>query len=233
MMARVNPEQWGLDRLTDRERIAHTMRCEGNTYEQIGEALKIGVEAVRKLIKRGVKNGLPQPSPGQRISRAAESVFPVESGQAVADTVENGKKGGLFDQQQFVELCVSKGIPKKMAVAMGGRIASNYAPIHREIKLFKGKALADQLTGKIGMLLNYLDDYAMANMSGKDLAVAIAILVDKVQILEGKPTQIYDVNVSHRIEVLMPQFLAEATRRGITVDGEAKRLAGEEVRGTG
>jgi hypothetical protein len=66
-------------------------------------------------------------------------------------------------------------------------------------------------------------------MSGKDLTIAIGILVEKVLLLEGKPTQVYDVNVSHKLEILMPQFMQEAKRRGLTIDVTPPPLVVEET----
>ena len=89
----------------------------------------------------------------------------------------------------------------------------------------KGQELADALRGKIANALKYLDDYTMLNSSGKDLALIVSILIEKMQLIEGKPTAQYDVNISHKIEVMLPQFMAEARRRGLTIDVTPEQIA--------
>ena len=90
------------------------------------------------------------------------------------------------------------------------------------VEILKGQALADELRAKVSKALAYLDDHTLLNSSGKDLALIVAILMDKMQLIEGKPTALYDVQISHRIEIMMPQFMAEAKRRGLTLDGDFK-----------
>ena len=41
---------------------------------------------------------------------------------------------------------------------------------------------------------------------------------EKMQLMEGKPIAMYSIDVTHRLETMMPKFLEEARRRGITVD---------------
>jgi len=94
-----------------------------------------------------------------------------------------------------------------------------------EASPLKGQELADALRGKVANALKYLDDHTMLNSSGKDLALIVAILIDKMQLIEGKPTAQYDVNISHRIEIMMTQFMAEAKRRGLTLDVTPEQIA--------
>ena len=79
------------------------------------------------------------------------------------------------------------------------------------------------------MLLKYMDEVAVSGASLKDIAITYGILVDKGQLLGGKPTQVFDVNMRAKLEVLMPLYLAEMKRRGITLEGQFTRVETTET----
>ena len=83
------------------------------------------------------------------------------------------------------------------------------------------KERVDELYKKADKAVSYIDDLSIAGMNGKDLATAAAILYDKAQLLGGKATVIVDFNARRKLEALLPEMMAEAKRRGVTIDGTA------------
>jgi len=218
----------GPDTLSPRYEAAYQMRTEGMSWEQIGGALGISKEAAQNYAALWRKQtGLPRPL---RQARRMPPELPIGAAMSnpqkikVPDDLDDDSDSRSLNGPKFMELAAQAGVPAKIANGLLERWNNKYARMGHADRIVKGKQLADELSGKLGRLIDYLDDYAMANMSGKDLTIAIGILAEKVLLLEGKPTQVYDVNVSHKIEILMPQFMAEAKRRGLTIDSVATRV---------
>ncbi len=65
----------------------------------------------------------------------------------------------------------------------------------------------------------------------RDLAVAYGILIDKKQLLEGKPTQILSIEERREMPQLLRLLLAEAERREmtLTVDTRSDEAVGTDV----
>ena len=182
------------------------------SWEEIGTELGVRPETAANYANLCETNGSEQ----LKEFRAAspEMVNP----EKTAEIVEAAMEAAGINHDKFMELAAQAGMPAKVASGLLGRLKASYGKVIREGRLLKGKQLADELSGKLAKLVDYLDDYAMSQMSGKDLTIAIGILTEKVLLLEGKPTAVYDVNVSHKLEILMPQFMMEAKRRGLTID---------------
>ncbi len=196
---------------TPRAKKAYGMRREGKTWEEIGAVLGVRPETARNYAGLMEKAGMDQL---KRFHATPETVNPNVSAEMVNEAL--GLNG--LDREKFMELAAKAGMPAKFANGLMKRVVSEYAGVVKEMKVLKGEALIEELHGKITKTLHYLNDEVLAKSAGRDLAVILGILIDKTQVLGGKPTAIYDVNVSHKIEVMMPQFMAEARRRGLTID---------------
>ena len=73
---------------------------------------------------------------------------------------------------------------------------------------------------KLHMIRHYMDDKTMAEASARDLGLIAGVLIEKRQLLRGEPTQIISDHERRKIHELMPELVAEAKRRGLTVDGQ-------------
>jgi translation initiation factor RLI1 len=104
------------------------------------------------------------------------------------------------------------------------RMRSTYAPVVEAAKRLTTKELVEQLEEKTTLVLGAIDEYAVAQAGLKDLSIAANILIEKQQLLTNKPTQILDVTTRMQVNGLLPMMIAEARRRGITVDGTAMRV---------
>ncbi len=89
------------------------------------------------------------------------------------------------------------------------------------------RELVEKIQEKIALGLNYMDDFAMSGMDGKDLAIMLGILIEKQQLLEGRPTQILSFEERKHLSELLPAYVREAARRGITIDATAVEIREE------
>ena len=71
-----------------------------------------------------------------------------------------------------------------------------------------------------------MDDVSMSQASLKDLAIATGILIEKRELLNGRPTQNIDFTSRMTVHHMLPRLMEEARRRGITVDGTARVVEG-------
>lgn len=206
--------------LTNKQRTSHEMRTAGRTWEEIGTALGVSSQMAAKLAARAESNGLPallkKFEGGEGLFKPKEREFG-----------ERGERDGAeaqFDPTVFAQMARAAGVPLKVAQALARRIEAQFGVVKEDLKKM---SLAEQVvrtTEKAQMLLAHIDEVSAAGAGVKDLSIAYGVLVDKAQLLGGKPTQVFDFNLRAKLEVLMPQFLAEARRRGVTVEGQFKQV---------
>ncbi len=100
------------------------------------------------------------------------------------------------------------------------RMATRYAPLDAEIRKAKKDEIETLLEDRGRRALEYLDDFALAQSSARDLAVIAGIAIDKTQLLAGEPTQIHKIQDMLEIDEKLKAVYAELERRGmlITVD---------------
>lgn len=191
---------------------AYDLRKQGLTWEDIGAQLKISAETAKNYANRCENAGQ------EKLKEFRAATPEVVNPEKTSEIIDRAMTERGLDTAKFIELAQAAGLPTKVALGLANRVRANYGAIYKEVKRLKSEEMIDRLNEKIGMGLKYLDDYAFANASGKDIAIIIGILTEKMLLLGGKPTQIIDVSTSSKLEILMPQFMAEAVRRGITLD---------------
>ncbi|MDZ4342140.1 MAG: hypothetical protein U1E51_06835 [Candidatus Binatia bacterium] len=227
------PAGLGSRRITRKQQLAYDARKAGKTWEEIAQYMGVSPAVVQGHVRKAERNGLPV-IPRERYQR----ILSLSNAAAARRVTENlgvfGAKDGEFNLDAFTEAAQAAGVPVRMAMALGRRIQLNYGPVREEIKRLTLVERVEKTFGAADMILSYIDDASIAGMSAKDLAMAYGILVDKALVMGGRPNVIVDFNSRRRLEQLMPEFIAEAKRRGITVDGTAtivqeKILLPEEV----
>lgn len=193
--------------LTERQRAAYDMRKAGSTYEEIGVALGCKAQTARTFCVQAEKNGLaPLPRRGQLQALA--------SGAAA-------KADGGFDLAGFDKLAKSMGVPARVAQALARRIVAGMGMMKAEAKRMSLAEEIGKVTDIKQMILEYADPVAIAAAGLKDLTIAYGVLTDKALLLGGKPNVIVDFNMRRQLAELMPAMLAEAKRRGLTIDATA------------
>ncbi len=70
---------------------------------------------------------------------------------------------------------------------------------------------------RLSQVFECLDHHTLSKMDGRNLMVAAGILIDKRQLLEGKPTAITQYSDLKKLDEVMAEALAELKRRGVDV----------------
>lgn len=118
------------------------------------------------------------------------------------------------------------GFSSQIISGMLKRLKAQHQPVARELKNLTTSKMIQQLNEKIGMALEYMDDFSFSNASLRDLTIGLGILIEKKQLLSGEPTQILSVEERKNINELLPYLIKETNRRGITIE----HVPGEPVR---
>lgn len=80
--------------------------------------------------------------------------------------------------------------------------------------------MADICDEKAGLILQLMTRESISSATLSQKAQAFGILIEKGRLLRGEATQIITVDDRRNLKDLIPAFLKEAERRGITIDGE-------------
>ena len=128
----------------------------------------------------------------------------------------------------FKEIAVKCGLPNKTVEILHRRLQRRWVPVKDRVRQVTQKSLLDGIEQKMAQCLDYRDDVAFASAPRRDLALTFAIMHDKRQLLLGQPTQILTVQERKDLNELLPDIIAEAQRRGVTID-QAPVHAGGEV----
>ena len=120
--------------------------------------------------------------------------------------------------RRLADVAEAAKMPLATVQALINRVRNHYQPVHEELKRIKDNQIIELLRDRTGRALGYLDDYSLSSASAKDLAITIGILIEKTQLLEGKPTQILSIDERRHINDLLPAVISEARRRGHVID---------------
>ena len=100
------------------------------------------------------------------------------------------------------------------------RIKARYGPLDSAIRTLKNDEMIKLLEDRARRAFEYLDDFALAAASAKDLAIAGGVLIDKARLLKDEPTQIVSMKDRRHWDDLGAALLQESIRRGIIVEGQ-------------
>lgn len=87
----------------------------------------------------------------------------------------------------------------------------------------------EKINERIDIALEFMDETAFAGADLKDIAIAFGILVEKRELLSGRPTQIFSFDERKQLKDLLGPALREAQRRGMVVDETAVVISEEAV----
>jgi hypothetical protein len=150
------------------------------------------------------------------------STTPIE--ERVGDPAEMQKVAEVIDRvtdpwETLEQAAKDAGIPTSTASAIRRRMQTRYKSLPEQIKGVKTSQLLELIDDRLLRALNYMDDYALAGATARDLAFIVGVLADKRQILRGEPTQIFSNSEDRlRVNTAMEQLVAEAGRRGMIVE---------------
>lgn len=185
---------------------------QGKKKQDIAGILEISVNVVSKTLtvirkKLGVKasNG-----DGHRI----EETHPAKAAAAIE---------AMTDPYQGVQdAMTASGLPAQTIAALMKRLRVKYQNVTSEVRNLQTGELSEIIGKKIHLLSLYLDDKVASEASARDLAMAMAQLTEKRQLLRGEPTAIVSDHERAKLHELLPKLIAEGQRRGITIEGNAQ-----------
>lgn len=125
------------------------------------------------------------------------------------------------------KLAKSAGFPHHVTQNFIKRLRVQGGAFKESVQKLGRRELVEKIQEKIALGLAYMDDFSMSGMDGKDLAIMLGILIEKQQLLEGRPTQILSFEERKHLSELLPAYVKEAARRGITIDATAVEIREE------
>ena len=201
--------------LTAKQSMIWSMKESGKTRAEIANELGISIPVVTKTCgvirkKLGLtpeNRGGSQKAMGTALGVKGETPV-LEPGQiehAVDEVNQTMKRVGLPER-------IREGLVRRLKVKHGG--------VESPVKPITDEELKRSHREKLSLIHSYMDDKVVSEASLRDLATASAQLTEKLQLLEGKPTQIMSDLERKSLLELMPFLIAEAQRRGVTYDGK-------------
>ncbi len=156
----------------------------------------------------------PSKRRGRYSGRGVEVTDP-EKAAAVIDAIT--EPPGTYEN--LTEAFKAAGLPKVVSDSVIRRIRVKYFGAVTEARALKTAELLKMLGEKLHLALGYVDDKVLAEASARDLMLGVGILTEKRQLLMGEPTQIISDHERKKLHELLPAFIEEARRRGVTVEG--------------
>ena len=208
------------DALTDNQRTAYELRRSGKTWDEVAQAMHCGPNTARDHARAAERNGMPPLQWGHNYT-SVKVEMDDEQALGMLKALNGVDVNGKVDTAAIMKICALSGLPTRAAMAFAKRIGSRFGELKTAYKRMSAVEQSEKTMEAANFLLDHIDPISVVGMNAKDLAFGYAALVDKALLLTGRPTAIYDLNVRTRLDKLMPIMLAEAKRRGITIDGTA------------
>lgn len=200
--------------LTEHQQQIWDMREQGKTIPEIAAARGVSPGAIEKAItyirsKKGLTTRDRGHKKGETIPGFGIAAHHVGPAELVANAVD-----------QVNEKMQAVGIPERLRASIVRRLKVKHEGLGTPVKAITDPELISGIRKNLSLIDSYIDDKVVSEASLRDLATAKAQLIEKLQLLEGKPTAILsDLERKSLIE-LMPLFFAEAQRRGVTLPGQ-------------
>lgn len=181
----------------------------------------------------GLSNGKRKKSGGARVDRPMGDFKQKNVDNPEAGKLSTERMGELLHiiatnpDEVVAKLAKSAGFPHHVTQNFIKRLRVQGGAFKETVQKLGRRELVEKLDEKVALGLAYMDDFALSGMDGKDLAIMIGILIEKKQLLEGRPTQILSFEERKHLGELLPAYVREAQRRGITIDATAVELREE------
>ena len=149
---------------------------------------------------------------------ASTSLMATPTVKEEAKPIDDGTFGAGMDEINSTMKRI--GLPERMREATLKRMRVKHQGEETAAHAATDPELIRAHREKLHLIHTYMDDKVAAEASLRDLAVASSQLVEKLQLLEGRPTAIISDLERKNLLELMPLLSAEAQRRGVTLDGQ-------------
>jgi DNA-binding CsgD family transcriptional regulator len=194
---------------------------QGKTRREAAAILGISEPVVAKYL--GVcyrKLGLKPDPVEQAQKRAVESRDPVTAVAAIAAASDPWERKRTAAIDRVNEMLKAEGMPAKVSAALVRRLQVKYAGTVYAARELRTNEILEMMGKKIDLCAFYLDDKVLAEASARDIMLGMTALVEKRQLLRGEPTAIVSDAERAKLHELLPRVIAEARRRGLTLEGE-------------
>lgn len=196
-----------------KQQAVYDMKVAGKTLAEIAHILGISRPVVSKTLQACYKKlGITRKGRLDLTLHGQEHSNP----EVVAAVLDAGTE----PLQKLKDAFKAAGLPVPASEALLKRIRHKYFGVTHAVKALKTNEIVGMIEEKLDMIRFYLDDKVMAEASARDLMLGAGVLIEKRNLLRGEPTQILSDKERKTIHELMPELLAEAKRRGLTVDGQ-------------
>lgn len=213
--------------LTLKQQAVYDMKCQGKKLHEIAHILGISRPVVSKTLcavyrKLGLrKKDRPNLTNGIEHSQPEVAAAAID---AAADPTAFTMKEAV---ERVNEQLKAAGLPAKVSESLIRRLRVKYANAVMATRELRTAEILEMLGKKIDLAAFYLDDKVMAEASARDIMLGLGVLIEKRNLLRGEPTAIVSDHERKKLHELLPLMIAEAQRRGLTVEGEvtAKEVA--------
>ncbi|KKK77659.1 hypothetical protein LCGC14_2851380 [marine sediment metagenome] len=110
------------------------------------------------------------------------------------------------------------GLGEGFVNAIKKRLERKHIATTEALRATNNKELLAVLDDRLFRMLQYMDDFVMADASLRDLSFSAEMLMRQRQLLLGQPTQILSVQERRNINDLLGACFKEAKRRGMTIE---------------
>lgn len=211
-------------KLTDLQAQAKALRDAGKTRKQIAAEMGVAPMMISKhlaAVKRKEAGLMRTRSEcGNGSGDAVERKFP-QAGVAIlaalADPLNVTRAAAIRRANEELQ---KAGIPASVSDSVMKRMTAKYADGITPLKEMKTAEILEMVGKKLDLCDVYLDDKVMAEASARDIMLGMGVLMEKRQLLRGEPTAIVSHEDRAKLSDLLPALVAEARRRGVTVEGE-------------
>lgn len=185
----------------------------GRTYAEIAAELGISVPVVAKTLFV-VRKKLGVSPDGKRGTGLNKGLI---GGPKVSPLLDPAQIPAAVEEVNATMKRV--GLPERIREGMVRRLAVKHGALETAPKAISDDDMKTRYREKIGLAFSYMDDKAMSEASFRDLSVGVTAMTEKLQLLEGKPTQIISDLERKHLNELMPLLIKEAERRGAVIPG--------------
>lgn len=116
-------------------------------------------------------------------------------------------------QQQVIRIAEDLDLPYATIQQLQKRLARDYVPLERALGEVEKKDLRELFASVSWRVLSRVTDEDIEKASLRDKLVAAAIATDKIQVLDGEPTQILSVKELENLDGLAGLLKVEIERR--------------------
>jgi len=200
--------------LTEKQQAVYDLKMAGKKRPEIASALGISEPVVSKTLQACYRKlGIAKKD------RPLTGTIELRDPERLAATVDAATEPEA-KLESIRKVFRDYGLPLAASEALLRRIRQKYFGVVEATRSLKSGEIVDALNHKIDLALRYMDDKTMSEASFRDLALGTAAMIEKRQLLRGEPTSIVSDAERAKLHELLPLAIAEAKRRGLTVEGQ-------------